>query len=296
MKTKMLHHKTGLFILSVGIAITLWLFLTLYQTQIATIKVPISYTGSESVKSRSDFPASIIVKIRGRGFELLRIRLQGAQAEYDLSHSNTETNSFMKNEVKLDLPSVLEVISLEPVSGAYMDSKESFSVKEVPVEFSFINKKAADDFIKMGFQAKLNTVQVSGNLVAIEKIKIIRTAKIDSRSLVENRNFYVKLILPSDDITLSSDSLLVIAKDISRSTKVFTNVSISSSDNQFFYPSSVTVRLKAASDKLLSIKQKDIQVQLDYTNEDNGIVPLKVSLPPDFELIDFTPRFVTLKR
>lgn len=296
MNTVKLQNKTTLFILSLAIAVFIWLVLSLYQSHTATITIPISYKGSTVLKTNPDFPYAVSVKVRGSGFDLIRGRIIGQKAEYDVSQSESEISRFKISEIRLNLPGSLEIISIDPASVIDKSSKQTYTAVEMPIELSFSGKRAGDEFTRLGFRSKVTLVQVSGNKDILENIRSIKTDIIDLNTILKNKDFYIRLISPSSDLSLSRDSILVLARNVSTTSKVFTNVPITAGNGIDFYPSSVTVRLSSTTDRLKGINPKDIQVLMDRVNEKNGAIPLKVILPPDYELLDYTPRFVTLKR
>jgi YbbR domain-containing protein len=293
---KTLNHNTRLFIFAIGIAIVLWMFMALNQTHNDTLRIPITYHGLTSAQAQSSLPIAVSVQLEGKGIELIRARFNGLQADYEIPKSRADVSEISLSDLKLNLPAELAIISLEPIPGLRMQSKQSLTTREIPIELSFSSKKVNDEFNRMGYRTSINSVKISGNRSSVHSIRAIFTEKIDKRHLEGRKDFYVKLILPATDLTLSRDSIKILAQDINVTTKILTNVPVIAKDKISFYPSSVAVRLSSSSERLQSIKTNDIQVMLDLANKNNGIIPLKVILPPDYELVDFTPRFVTYKR
>jgi YbbR domain-containing protein len=200
--------KFWLKVLSVLMAIALWMFVISRGQSEVAMEVPISYAnvpkGLEVVKGESAGATS--VGIRGHERFLKNLRTGDVRVVLDLSHVKKGRHLFGIKRKDVVLPAPLRLISISP--STVLVTVEEVVTKEVPVRASIIGLPPAGYSLR-AVQVTPEEVTVSGVRSEVRKVKALETEPIDISAARETLVMKVSIDAGGLDVRPSASSVTV---------------------------------------------------------------------------------------
>lgn len=279
-----------LVVLSLVFSSLIWSVLQLNEDQISELDVPLRYLNKETSQSFSGYPSVVRISVRGLGFNILRLHLLRLSANYDFNNLLIDSKSFVPENVQLDTPPNLSITILDIIPVSSTISADQKIVKaQIPINLIFQDRASESFFLKMNYQINISNAEIQGDDDVVSRVKSIDTQSISSKVLTKDR-VKIKLIKPHPDLLLINDFVYLTRDGASLSSKIMTNVPISHKLDEPVFPNNVTIWLKGPIHTLDVIRNQDIVVSLNETSDDK--LSVSVVVPPDVELVDFSPKFV----
>jgi hypothetical protein len=289
----MINSKLLLILFSVILAFFFWIQTVLIKEQQSTIKLPVIYTNKPVKIDQSELPTHARFNIKGRGFEILKLRFYNIQAKLDASEFLNLKSDLAKADYEINIPPNINVQVLGPVAQDNASIQAVVATSSfLPIEIDFDNDTTREYFYKMNFRLVQNKVEVRGAKNILENLQGIKTLPINYNNLKKNK-FSLKLVSPSSDIVLGTEYVDVNKSNTYLVSKVISNVPIQTVPNYSIFPKEVTIRVRGQNEQIGVLTPEQIVATLRVKEEIKGQIPLQITLPPGIELLDYSPKFVT---
>lgn len=293
------NRNLGLRLLSLAIAIGLWLFVNAGQrSAIESLRVPISYrslpVGMVIVNHK---PEVVEIQVTGPRTLLSLLDPDRLTLRLDLSAVAPGEASFKINPSMFKVPRLTTITSVSP-SEVVLDIDRLIQ-REVPVRVD-ISGTPANGFQVSGAQAKPAAVTVSGPSRYLSSLAQIDTEPFDVRGLTGDAERRLDLQDPNAALaltTLTVDAKVNISEKISDREFRGLHIMVQNSDYKFRVdPSHVGITVRGPALKLAELDPKTL-VYVDAKELLPGYheVPVLVNLPDGMQVVRQTPDKVRLR-
>jgi len=279
-------------------SLVLWIFVTLSKEYTTQLRVQISVNSNlANVKVSSINPSYLNISIKGKGWQMIKY-LGGTSEKFYVEINNAkETNRFdLKNHLRFNpwLTNSVQVISLDP-EVITVKSERAFS-KKIPIlpdlELYFKDGYGLVSEIKV----VPDSIMIYGPWSKILLTPVIKTEKLVFNNLEEKISTSAKLINP-EFITFSTSGVEIsfdVEKIVDRQFDQIEvqTINIPSNKELLLSAEKISLVLKGGIQKLANLKSQELKAVIDYNdaiNDSLGYLIPKISLPPNFELIEIKP-------
>ncbi len=284
------YRLLSLSIISLIVSLAIWVQIRLTSYQTATVKVQVRYTNLTDTLLANQLPERYRFRVRGKGLEIVKLRLSDAQAQYNALDIVNPENPINPEKIQFDIPHTIKLDYIEPEPEAQPASKKRQPVRYyAEIELVFQDYESRDYFYDNNYKLSVEKVEVSGNYNTSRTVKTLPI----SRSLLSKNKPRIKLSSPVDGILISSDAIEIVKADKQLLTRVISSVPIESQPNTDFYPKEITVRIRGNNESIKKLSISEISAVLLLAEEDNFQIPIRVSIPETIELLDYSPQFVS---
>ena len=289
----MFRQNLGLKILAVGIACLFWVQTVLLKEHITVVKLPVVLANLPQQMTLTKLPASIPFQVKGRGFEILKLKLYHIQAEVDAHDMQSGSGSISQTEYKVNLPVYIHVEILGPVASENLPFESDYLRKvSLPVQPDFADVEARTLFYEKNFRLRPDKVEVQGPENLLKTLHFIQTKPLTIGQLAHS-SFKLKLVPPADDVLLSERIVDISQSSEQLVTRLYSQVPIQTDNGVSVFPVSVTIRVRGQAEALRNLTTDRITVRLRLTEAADNQIPLQIILPTGVELIEYTPEKVT---
>ncbi len=293
------NRNLGLRLLSLAIAIGLWLFVNAGQrSAIESLRVPVSYRGLPAgmvIVSRK--PEIVEVQVSGPRTLLSLLDPDRLTVRLDLSGVAPGEASFKIAPAMFKVPHQTTITSVSP-SEVVLDIDRLIQ-RELPVRVD-ITGTPANGYQVSGAQARPGTVAVSGPSRYLSPLTQIDTEPFDVRGLSADAERRLDLQDPNAALalaTLTVDAKVGIAEKISDREFRGLHIAVQNSDYKFRVdPSHVGITVRGPILKLAELDPKNL-VYVDAKELMPGYheVPVLVNLPDGMQVVRQAPDKVRLR-
>ncbi len=293
------NRNVGLRLLSLGIAIGLWLFVNAGQrSAIESLRVPISYRGlpvGMVIVSRK--PEIVEIQVTGPRTLLSLLDPDRLTVRLDLSGVAPGQASFKITPTMFKVPHQTTITSVSP-SEVVLDIDRLIQ-RELPVRID-VSGIPANGYLVSGAQARPPTVAVSGPSRYLNQLGQIDTEPFDVRGLTADAQRRLDLQDPNAALalaTLTVDAKVTIAEKISDREFRGLHLVVQNADYKFRVdPSHVGLTIRGPVLKLAELDPKTL-VYVDAKELMPGYheVPVLVNLPDGMQVVRQTPDRVRLR-
>jgi hypothetical protein len=277
------------------LASIIWSLTMLLRIQESTIDFPVLYTNLPSHLTSAPLPSKVKFVLRGKGFNIVKAGLSNNSALYDASTITDKEFTPKATNFKLDLPASYNITNLGPVELNMSGRNSNVVSKQVKLELSFANDSTREKFYRLGFSLLPNVVALRGLDNEIDLINGARTETITSE-LLDRQRPILKLITPSEHITVIPDFVELIALNKESITRVISSLPVDSDSGLDFFPRNITIRIAGNASIVNSLQKTDIRIYLAPEKEKQGQIPVEISLPKGVQLLDYSPEYVIRER
>jgi len=281
-------------ILAVLLACLFWFQAKLqkeYTTQVTLLVVILNLPGGTTPDK---LPTQLDVKVKGKGLDILKLRLSSAQAIYNAKDYLASDFIFSPSDCTLDIPEDIHLEVLSLVKKEQQTPGEGVKRLLLPVHVEFENNDAQMLFFEKNYHLQPDKVEIIGKGELLNKVNFIKTKPVRQSDLNQNE-FKLKLLPPREDITLATGFVQVNQTPASQTPHLLSNIPIRNPQKLNIFPTTVTLKIRGARDKISALQPDQIAVELNLGEQFNNSIPLIITLPSDLELLDYTPRTVFLK-
>lgn len=286
----MTSNRYLLIIASLCISVLLWFNLHLYKSHTATIDLPVQYLNRADTSSNFSYPSRIKVRVSGMGINIMRMHFSNLTAYYDFKNLLIRNEDLETDNFQIDVPTNLnlDIIEVLPfsVSG---DLHQSVSSVELPINLIFADDVAEELYKSQDFQLNVDRVEVKGSSEYLSSLKVISSQSVTAKMLSRDR-VKVKLTSPNPGLMLSTNEVYLTRNGTDYTTRVFSQVPITSKPNESIFPTELTIWLKGSSSSLAKVRTSDLKISL--IEAEPGKYNCEVSVPESIELLDYSPKFV----
>jgi hypothetical protein len=224
------------------------------------------------------------------GINIMRMHFSNLTAYYDFKNLLIRNEDLETDNFQIDVPTNLnlDIIEVLPfsVSG---DLHQSVSSVELPINLIFADDVAEELYKSQDFQLNVDRVEVKGSSEYLSSLKVISSQSVTAKMLSRDR-VKVKLTSPNPGLMLSTNEVYLTRNGTDYTTRVFSQVPITSKPNESIFPTELTIWLKGSSSSLAKVRTSDLKISL--IEAEPGKYNCEVSVPESIELLDYSPKFV----
>lgn len=287
----------GTKLVSVVIAVVLWVIVLGSRNVEATKEVPLEVITPADIVPANDIPEKIAFRLSGpkaflraildRREDPIRVNLSGAKP-------GLITYRFFSDNIRV--PIGVKVLSINPT--AILIKLEYLKRRDVPVK-PVLQGAPPEGYRIVSTTVKPEFVRIKGAESRVDSVTEVSTAPIDVSTLHQSVDRDVGLDLNRANVQLESP----LPKIRIGVEAVSANFKIKSVDVRVISPykikleeKTVTVLVRADSEDLRSLDRNQVYAVVDMTGREKGkyFEPLKVNLPPNIGLVKVIPNRVSL--
>lgn len=290
------RFSLGIFLMCLGMAFALWLYVSMSSEFSIRIDVPLSITLPDDKAFETAPPRTISTKVRGVGWQL--ISLQFSHSPNVALAIEREQLRLQGNNIRISKAQLLQHLLLPPsieATDILPDSLQliigTIASKKVPIKPN-VEIMLPDGFAVVGApSAKPESVVVRGNTKILPSIKEISTIPIALNGVYRPISIESKLSDSLDALVQTNETKVRIDVNISQSAEInfdhipitVTQQSFSQNDSIIALPSFVSVTVRGSINTLAKLKSEDITVKVNpyqsirYENSKNSFKNTQVS-------------------
>ena len=298
--SKVRKRKLQIFLSSLLVALTLWVFFSLSKPYTFQSRISIQFSNTLSSKSfRTD---TFSVQIKGTGWDYLfnklkptpalKIKISTVQSDIELGKQLDSLNK--------QLGKNLRILSILPSKISF--KTKDFETKVVPVFLRY--KLAFESFYGLSADIKLqpNTVTLSGSAAKLSQIKAVYTNLLEQKDVNTSSAQWVSLADIDADLNMYPQQVLATIP-VSRFTEKDLTIPVRiKNDNKdlnvTIFPAKVHTQVLVALANYNKMSSADIEVYIDLKNwdpEKSSTLPIAFGKMPNFvRLIRTEPQTVDL--
>ncbi len=286
----MFKENVNLKIVSLLLAIFIWMQTTLVSEHKTMVYLPVALVNIPENLSYDNLPQKVPFMVRGSGLDIIRLHLHKTRIELDAKSFKPGTSKLDLSDYQINIPENVVIELLGPAEDQeLLVQSDVFHRKTVPVELVFSDESTKNVFSAYEHRAFPEKVQLYGAKSKLQRITSINTNKI-TRSLINQKEFKIDLVVPDDDISISDRSIKVNIIDEASITRIMNNISITT--DKAIIPSRVTVILKGSVSSIQALRPEQITAKIAETPDKEGAYKVIVTIPDDLILVDITPATV----
>ena len=291
----MLQENLGLKILSLIIAIFVWLQSLLISEQKSVVNLPVALSSIPKNITLDNVPKHIPFQVRGKGLEIIKLKFSRTQVLLDASKIKPGSDVISVSDYTINLPDNIQLEFIGPVEqqeiAVYADV---FYQKKVPVEISFADNYTREHFTALNYTIVPEQITISGSKSKVQQIDRVTTEPV-SREMLEQRELTLKLSPLNNEVSTSAKQVKIYLSTSFITTKILNNLPVTLPPGKNCIPSSVTVKLSADSEILKELNLTEIKVGIASQPDAQGFYPVLVEVPETVKLLAVTPQRVRLK-
>ena len=214
--TRQLTKNLGWKLLSLGIAILLWIALAREPELATDISVPIEFKNiPDDLDISSGAPERVHVEVRGPSGRLTRDYLAGLVVVLDLSDVRSGERTLTIRGQNLNLPAGVEFYRAVPSQITMrLDRLQARSVKVVPR----YAKMPPEGYRIKSYQVEPAKVGIRGPQDHVSQIDHVMTDPIDLSAVVSHSEFRVHVNVGDPQVRLESPALVTVRVELARNT------------------------------------------------------------------------------
>ena len=298
--SKVRKRKLQIFLSSLLVALTLWVFFSLSKPYTFQSRISIQFSNTLSSKSfRTD---TFSVQIKGNGWDYLFNKLKPKPAltlQISTVQSDIELGKQL-DSLNKQLGKNLRILSILPSKISF--KTKDFETKVVPVVLRY--KLAFESFYGLSADIKLqpSTVTLSGSAAKLSQIKAVYTNLLEQKDVNTSSAQWVSLADIDADLNMYPQQVLATIP-VSRFTEKDLTIPVRIKNNNkdlnvAIFPAKVHTQVLVALANYNKMSSADIEVYIDLKNwdpEKSSTLPIKFGKMPNFvRLIRTEPQTVDL--
>jgi YbbR domain-containing protein len=267
----------------------------LISEQKSVVNLPVNLKSIPKNVTLERLPQTIPFSVRGKGLDILKLRLSKTKVIIDASKVKPGTDIISLTDYTIDLPENINLNLIGPVNKQEIAiHADVFHQKKVSVVLSFADNYTKQRFSSLNYHIIPERVTIFGPKNKVETVQNVTTESI-SRDMLSERDFKLKLSPLSDDLSASEADVRVRVSSSYNTTKVFDDIPIVNGTGKSYFPARVAVKISGDSDILKTVDARKIKITVSVDADAAGMYPLSVELPEGLELVAITPDKVHLK-
>jgi YbbR domain-containing protein len=292
----------GLRVLSIVIALLLWLFVN-SESNITSARIPVSVDVRDLPQDRMvlwQIKKQVEVEVRGPSFLVNRLIATPPVVRLKIPESveTKFTAQITRNELDIEPP--LQVLSIEPSTISF--SVEKRVTKELPVKVPLIGQMRSDLQLQNVIPSP-NSIVLTGPESELKDLTSIQTIPIDLRDVKDDFSEEVSLRMPGKLIESTVASVKVkgvIAPMTSRKTFEDVPIEVRQSGESvvLLSPRIVSITVVSTQARIQEVRESEILpfVKIPKTIDEKSVqVPVQVELPSGYKLGSITPEKILVR-
>jgi YbbR domain-containing protein len=290
-----MDKKQGLIVLSVFLALLIWLQITLRSQHRTVVNFPVVLVNLSPDVSLSKLPKTIPFDVRGNGIDLVKLYFSSAKVVIDASKLRAGEEKLPLDDYNLrELPSNCNIEIFGPAIDREMTvSTDVMLYKNVRVAPVFENEATRVKFNQLDYILNPSRIKIHGPRRELNNLKSISTAPINM-SMLGKKEFYIPIALSSSRISSSVLRVHVSRLPKQIQAKVFEAIKIDS-DSREIFPQTATIKVEGDPQIIKQLKSSDFQIKAAKEADKDKMLELEAVLPQGIIKYEITPRKVSLR-
>jgi len=174
---KILFNNFGIKILSVALAISMWIFVTYRGQSEMAVDVPIGFKNvPKGLELLRESAKTVTLNLRGQESLLKSLRPMDINVVIDLSNAKRGESTYYLDKNAVVVPVTVDILRVEPTSVRVV--LDESMVKTLPVKASIIGAPEKG-FRIVSVDVKPSAVTVEGAKTELARIAVLRTEAVD---------------------------------------------------------------------------------------------------------------------
>jgi hypothetical protein len=294
-----MRNNLGYKIFALVITIFIWLQISLLREQNTTINIPVRIVGlTDNLYLYKNADVKIPVLVTGRGMYILMYYLSDPSIYYSGEDIRLGKYALDVKKIEKSIPTYSNLrFSVVDTEYSVEVTTDRIIQKKVPVIFEFISNKDKETLIADHYIFDDYFVTISGPGEEIQNIENIFTEHIKS-DILKAKDKNIRLRPVNEHIVIVPPSIELMKTSDLVSSKTLAFIPILHNESKVtIFPERVTVKIEGKLDSLYSVVAEDIVAYIDGNiTEDTDQVEVYFSKPKYIRIIDYTPKYVSLKK
>ena len=306
--TKLGWYKKISFWVIIFLAISLWMYITLNETYITTLEVPLNIVppkGRAIEQLEQQLNNFISVEIEGSGWYLFNYIHLNKTKRCNVNLDNITPDGSLFTVSSLDFQKGLEgihkIIPRRFYPPRIVITTGEIGNKQVDIKPD-VTLKVKDGFVLVGgIYTEPTSVLLTGNKKSLEEINSWKTMPVEFNDVNSSFSYVVNL---SDSlgsiIKLQPDNIKVYGEIQQYSEVTFDDIELKIigghlPSNRIVSPTNFRVTLMGGIEHLNKINAADIELSVDYDkviNDTIGVLVPNLKIPPFTKIMNVEPKFI----
>jgi len=273
----------------------IWVQMQFTSEHRSIVNIPVSLKNVPENLTLDKLPQKIPFYVKGKGLDILKMELSKAHIVIDAGNIQPGEGLISMADYRIDMPSNINLNILGPVEKQDLAiNAEEYHQKRVPVRLTFVDKSIQQKVDTYSYEIIPDQVTVFGPKSKLRKIGSIYTEPI-SADLMEQKDFVVKLISGSEDVSVSESQIRVKITSNDTMQRVLDGIPLKSINGAEYFPREVAVKVSGNADQVHKLNLESISATPAQEADIDGMYLVNVSVPPGIKVLGVTPSKVRKK-
>lgn len=292
-----MRQNLGLKIFALALALIVWVQITLMAEHKTTVNLKVSVENLPEGVIMEDTPQTLPFQVRGKGLDILRLRLANVQVRLDAGALKPGSDLLsLQDYTVTGLPEDVEI----QLSGPAQEQQISVTTdvlhqKTVPVQIRFENDDARRLYERDSYTFSPEKIVISGAKAKLQQVRIAETIPITS-AMLKDQNFNLDLALPLNNIRSSVSQVNVTRVRTQTRSRIIEDIPIRAENKAQYLPPVVTIKIEGEPRSIDKLKAVDIIITPTPEPDAEGWHSLQVQLPEGIGKYAITPTKVRTRQ
>lgn len=268
------------------------------QEQITEMNIPIKLLNlPHNLIIDSNSISEFSIKLKASGMDILFLKMSDSYLEIDATKLKYGKNRIKLTNNNFHYPERLDISILHIGNEVRpIITMDKIVTSSKPIDIIFASAKDEEYFIKNKILINNDRIEISGPKSILDTIKVVHTEPA-FKKMVKNNSITLKLLLPTDKVSLSKDSINL---EVSRTKMIIRTITLipikyPESENITIIPQKVSVMVSGPIEIINKLTQKSIKAKLNYNKLlNNKTANVSFILPPGVKLLEYTPNKIQI--
>lgn len=291
-----MRTNLGLKILSLLLAVVIWLQLTLSADHNAVLNLKLDLKNAPQSLTLENIPKSVPFTVRGKGYDILRLMVNPPYVTVNAANMKPGTTTLSLDDYTIRNFSGKEGVDIIGPSGDLNLKVQADMLQQKIVEVRpvFTDNAARNIYQEKGFTFSPEKVSISGPRTKVSGIRSVEAGPVTS-SMLSRDSFKLPLSIPDPSIIVNADNAIFLRARQQVVSRLIDQVRITSAKGESFFPSVATLKVEGPPALVESLRPDDIVAMAVADPEAGGWYNLQVELPEGIIKYSLTPAKVRLK-
>jgi len=275
---KSITENLGLKIVSLLLAVILWLYVTAQQIDMQVFRVPIELKNiPEGLALSREAPSEADVTIKGARIDLIKLRLtRKLKLSVDCSDVKAGRVNIRLSPAALNLPQDFDIrnVSIDNPHILSLEFEKLVS-KQVPVKIAYKGEVPENIVIEGKPIIVPDRVTVTGPERVINKINLVNTEEIELKGSRKKFSSEVRVNAGTSEIDINPKEVFVEIRFSRRILRVLSSIppTLLQDDQSLavkYSPRTVSLTVEGPEELVNSIRKEDISIIIDITTKKEG--------------------------